>query len=720
MKFRLILPGALALASGVVAGAGWTANNGGLPGATAGVIALTVDPSAPSALYAVTSSGGLFKSTDAAGSWNPVNGIGGVSSLVVDPQTSSTVYAVSRGRLVKSTDGGTSWNRASASSAVDNVFKLAIDPLTPSTFYALSYGHIFKSTNSGADWREVYTFVTPNSAGSLAIDPVTPSTLYASAANADILKSTDGGENWAVIKKGLPQTVFAVGAIPLAIDPVTPSTLYAGSFAAAQVPGPGFDAGAGSISRSTDGGITWSVIRSGIPSDAFVRSVALDPTTPAIVYAAYTNSSGSGILQSTNGGQSWNVVNAGLPSNFRGALVALSPTSSSAVYAAFGDFIAGTGGVFRSTDGATSWSAANAGLDYFDLHVLAIDPAHPASLYTGEAGGLFKSDDAGASWRILNTFQIAAPPFPPGFGAGVGVVRSVLIDLLNPNVLYVETTRAGGCVFTDKDVFKSTDGGASFSDGISPPQSGCILGGFSAVSTLMAMDPVDPNTLYLGETEDEDGAYALLKSTDGGQNWRSIWDYGTPTPLQSDLNALAIDPVHPTTLYAAVGDASFYITPGSTGTGVFKSTDGGATWDITGLKDTAVTVLAIDPSDPSILYAGTQGIYTEPRGFRGLFKSTDSGATWVAVNNGLTELSGIGGTITAVVVAPNRSNTVYIGTSGGGVYKSVDGGANWSPFNDGLISRDIRALAVSPGALNTLFAATASGVFSILDDTSNP
>jgi hypothetical protein len=336
---------------------------------------------------------------------------------------------------------------------------------------------------------------------------------------------------------------------------------------------------------------------------------------------------------------------------------------------------------------------------------------------------LFNSDDEGVSWRVLHTFQISAQPFPPGvppppFGAGVGVVRSVLIDFLKPNVLYVETTRAGGCAFTDKDVFKSADGGASFSDSISPPQSGCILGGFSAVTTLMAMDPVDPNTLYLGETEDEDGAYALLKSTDGGQNWKSIWDYGSS--LQSDLNALAIDPVHPTTLYAGVGDAGFYITPGSAGTGVFRSTDGGATWDITGLKDTAVTVLAIDPSDPSILYAGTQGIYKEPRGFQGLFKSTDSGATWVAVNNGLTELSGIGATITAVVIAPNNSSILYIGTSGSGVYKSVDGGANWSPFNDGLISRDIRALAVSPGAPNTLFAATASGVFSIIDDTSNP
>jgi photosystem II stability/assembly factor-like uncharacterized protein len=398
----------------------------------------------------------------------------------------------------------------------------------------------------------------------------------------------------------------------------------------------------------------------------------------------------------------------------------VGPKPSPAIYAAFGDFVTGIGGVFKSTDGAASWNPANAGLHYFDLHVLAIDPLHTASLYTGGASGLFKSDDAGANWRLLGTFQIAVQPVPPlpPFGAGVGVIRSLLIDFFNPNVLYVETTRAGGCAFSDKLVFKSADGGASFSDSISPPLSGCDLGAYAAVTpALMAMDPVDPNTLYLGETEDEDGLYALLKSTDGGASWNSIWNNGGPSPLQSDLNALAIDPVHPTTLYAGVGDAG-YVTPGSTGTGVFKSTDSGATWNITGLKDTAVTVLAIDPSDTNTLYAATQGIYTDPKGFRGLFKTTDSGATWLASSNGLNALGGIGATVTAVAIAPN--STVYVGTSGGGVYKSVDGGANWSQFNDGLTNRDIRALAVSPGAPNTLYAATAGGVFSVNDGTLQP
>ena len=323
----------------------------------------------------------------------------------------------------------------------------------------------------------------------------------------------------------------------------------------------------------------------------------------------------------------------------------------------------------------------------------------------------------------LHSFQIAGQSFPPGvpgppFGAGAAIVHSLLIDFINPNVLYVETTRAGGCVFNDKVVFKSTDAGASWDDSISPPDSGCVLGGYAAFATVMAMAPLDSKTLYLGETEDEDGFYSLLKSSDGGAHWASIWNYNNG--LQSDLNVVAVNPGDPATLYAGVGDAGYFTAPGSTGTGVIKSTDGGTTWNATGLKDTAATLLVIDPADPGILYAGTQGIYTEPKGFRGLFKSIDGGASWLPVNNGLTGLADIGATITALVIAPNHSNVLYAGTSRDGVYKRVDGAATWVKFNDGLTSVEIRALAVSPNSPNMLYAATSDGIFRLIDETPVP
>jgi photosystem II stability/assembly factor-like uncharacterized protein len=696
------------LTLGPLFGAGWTPINAGLPSSFFGITALTVDPSAPSTLYATTPGGSLFKSTDAAASWKAVGGVVGLSFLAIDPTNSSTIYAATQHGIVKSTDGGEKWNAAKRNPA-NNCFMLVIDPVTPTTVYGLSYGQIFKTIDGGETWNQIHA--STNSAGSLVIDPTTPSTMYASVNNADIIKSTDGGENWVTIKTGLSFSPFSTSALPLVIDPRAPSTLYAGSFAASSVstsPGvPPIDFGTGSISKSADGGQTWTTVRTGIPSEAFVRSLALDPASPSTIYAAYSSADAGGILKSADGGQSWTVIDTGA---FPNAWIAVDPETPSILYAAYADLSAGSGTISKSTDAGSSWTSSNEGLAYPDLHVLAIDPVSPATVYTAGAGGVFKSDDAGGNWINLAAFRFSS------LIPSAATVRSVLIDSKRPNILYAETLRVNGCVFNDKTVFKSTDGGATWSDDISPPDSGCILGGYQAYSTLMAMDPVDPEILYLGETEDEDGIYALLKSIDGGASWTSIWNY--TNALQSGLNTLAIDPVTPTTLYAGVGDAGFNVTPGSIGTGVFKSTDGGVSWSVTALNGAAVTALTIDPTDPSILYAVTQGIYTKPSGFRGLFKSTDGGASWVAINCGLTSLARIGATITSVVIVPNDSNIVYAATSGDGIYRSVDGGGNWVRFNDGLTNLNIRALAIVPGTPTTLYAATAGGVFAAVDDAS--
>jgi len=272
------------LTSGSTWGASWRPINTGLPSAVAGAGGLAIDPATPSTLYSWTIGGALFQSTDGAGTWKTISGVAAVYWLVVDPKNSSTIYAGASGRLVKSTNGGASW--AGVNTDGGSVNSLVIDPQDSNTLYAVSNGRILKSTNGGSNWNAANTTLPApeNSQPSfLTVDPVTPSTLYAVGGRGDIFKTTNGAGSWVAIKTNPFSGGFAESVLSLAVNPVTPSTIYAGSFAAATA----FDAGQGSISRSTDGGQTWNAIRAGIPTDAFVRSLAIDPASPSNVYAAY-------------------------------------------------------------------------------------------------------------------------------------------------------------------------------------------------------------------------------------------------------------------------------------------------------------------------------------------------------------------------------------------------------------------------------------------------
>ena len=85
--------------------------------------------------------------------------------------------------------------------------------------------------------------------------------------------------------------------------------------------------------------------------------------------------------------------------------------------------------------------------------------------------------------------------------------------------------------------------------------------------------------------------------------------------------------------------------------------------------------LAIDPSNPSTLYAGTD--------YAGVFKSTNGGGTWNPINSGLSD-----GYVNALAIDPGNSNIVYAGTLLGGVFKSTNGGDTWNPINSGMTSTD--------------------------------
>jgi hypothetical protein len=166
------------------------------------------------------------------------------------------------------------------------------------------------------------------------------------------------------------------------------------------------------------------------------------------------------------------------------------------------------------------------------------------------------------------------------------------------------------------------------------------------VSTL-AIDPYTPSTIYAGT------AGGVLKSTDAGASWAAV-NMGLPLADGLDVSVLAIDPTAPSILYAGIrcGLDCFRI--------IFKSTDGAATWNqlVTGLEDAGtvfVNAVAIDPLTPSTLY-----VSIEDR-FRGVIKSVDAGSTWAALNTGLPDNANV----TSLVIDPTTPTTLYAGTDSG-------------------------------------------------------
>jgi hypothetical protein len=245
-------------------------------------------------------------------------------------------------------------------------------------------------------------------------------------------------------------------------------------------------------------------------------------------------------------------------------------------------------------------------------------------------------------------------------------VNQLVIDGLNPQVLYAAT---------QDGVYKSIDSAETWVR----LDLGTGLG--SAETLALAIDPMSPNILYAGT-----GIHGLLKSTNGGADW---------TPMNNGLNwrhvqSLAIDPTDPSTLYA---EAS----------GLYKTTNGGVSWDRSGLERGG-DVLAIDPSDSKTLYAS---------GPDGLLKSTDAGITWTTLNLGVENFE-----IRALAI--NRSDTKVVYAGGfTGVLRSADAGRTWIPFSIDSIPRSVQVL-VSEHMTNTIHAGTGSGSLYSLQLDSSP
>jgi photosystem II stability/assembly factor-like uncharacterized protein len=598
---------------------------------------------------------------------------------------------------------------------------VAVDAVSGTIYIGTFGGGVLKSVDDGATFTAANTGLGSLALTSLAMDPANPNNLLAGTGGNGIFRSVNGGATWTATSETATLPVF------IAIDPLNPQLCYAGYGVGS----------ANSITRSNDGGVTWTKSDTGIPATT-VWSIALDPNNSGVLYAGTGN---AGAYKSTDFGATWIALKIE-PVVWA---VAVDPNDSSVVYAGVNG-----NGVYKSTDSGATFSRVGSP-DIGVVLAIAVDPTDSRHVYGGTvSGGVALSKDGGATWKktsvregivlsltikddgdvyagtsfdgVLTSRREFGPServqalgrndkqFREIAGAELRAINSqnvysVTIDPRQPDHLILGTNDGG--------LLGTTDGGANWID--------VGAGLLSRAPRKAVYDPNTPGQLYCGSF---DGG-GLYSSADNGFNW-TRHRFGSPAIY---VWTTAVDPITGA-VYAGTkgeglwrskdGAATFTridgtsipqvrnvafdpSTPGkifvaSIG-GIWRSIDDGAHFSKVSAPPTLT--LSVDPSNPSVIYAGTQSA--------GVLKSVDGGATFVASNSGLTNLrmsrSG------AVAIDPTNASVLYAGTETGGVFKSQDAGATWRAINDGLTERAAFGLAMDMSQPNVLYVGGPAGVF---------
>ena len=327
---------------------------------------IAFDPVDPNIIWVGSPVGGLWKSSDGGNNWTTNTDnlpVMGVSHIAIDPNNTQIMYIVTGDAMasdtysigvLKSTDGGTTWNTTGLSFSVDQqqtVNKIIIHPDYSDSLYAVTNSNIRISADGGNNWQIVGTIGRWRD---IEFKPDNPSVLYAakqSSGNSQIFRSTDGGASWANISSGMLSSRYR----PLiAVTPENPNVIYA-LFSAA-------DYGYHGLYKSTDAGDSW----------------VLQSNTPNIL-GRETDGNGTG-------GQSWYDLSLGV-----------APNNENLVY---------VGGInlWRSDDGGVNWdvdgssgNSNNYSYMHVDQHALEFSP-HTNIAYAGNDGGLYKFMSNLNSW----------------------------------------------------------------------------------------------------------------------------------------------------------------------------------------------------------------------------------------------------------------------------------------------------------------------------------
>jgi photosystem II stability/assembly factor-like uncharacterized protein len=669
----------------------------------------------PATFYFGSTGGGVWKTTDAGTSWEPISDrdftTGSVGAIAVAPSDPNVLYVGTgesqiRGNVAagdgvyRSTDAGRSWINVGLRET-RHISRVAVHPRNPDTVYVAALGHawgpnpergVYRSRDGGKSWRQVLFVDSRTGAADLAMDPANPRILYAAFWQAyrapwsiesggpasGLYRSTDGGDSWTKLAGGLPAGI--VGRIGVAVSAARPGRVWAI-----------VEAAEGGLFRSDDGGDQWERVSSAhqLRQRAWYYSwVYADPRHADTVYLPNVE-----LNKSIDGGHTFTTVGPPFGDNHD---LWIDPDDSDRM------ILGNDGGARVSWNGGRTWSSED-NQPTAQIYRVATDQRAPYWLYGAQQ----------------DKTTIALPSAVPGPGIGAGDWHPVgggecgwvAPDPRDPQVVYAggyggEITRYDHRTRQAREITawpQQIDGQATRD----------LRYRFNWTAPILVSRHA-PHYLY-------HAAQVLLRSADGGETWQEVspdltrndrqkqgfsggpigWEI-TGVEVYDTIFALAESPHDAATIWAGSDDGLVHLTR-----------DGGKSWrNVTprGLPEwIQINSLEASPHDPASAYLAAT-LYKREDRRPYLYKTSDYGRSWSRITAGIPA-----GAFTRVVREdPVRRGLLYAGTESG-LYVSLDDGASWQRFQLNLPVVPITDLEVKG---RDLVVATQGRSFWILDDLS--
>ena len=677
-----------------------------------------VNPNNSSEYYVGVASGNLWKTKNNGITWKPIfdkYGSYSIGVVELDPNNANIIWvgtgennhqrALGYGDGVyKSVDGGESFKNMGLKES-RQIGGIVIDPRNSDHVLVACEGSVwgpggdrglYKSKDGGENWNKVLEISENTGVNNIKIDPSNPNIMYATTEQrrrhhygkinggpeSSVYKSTDGGENWNKIKKGLP-TVH-IGGMGIDVSPVDPNIVYLIVEAAE---------GKGGFYRSTNKGESWKRMSDHHSSGQYYNEITCDPVDVNKVYSVETYTHFT-----EDAGKTWKKLGNN-KKHVDDHAIWIDPNNTDHL------LVGSDGGIYETYDHGENWDFKE-NLPITQFYRLAVDDAKP---FYNVYGGTQDNNSTGGPSQNTSSRGVTNDEWIVTLG-GDGFWQA--IDPEDPNIVYSEY-QYGNMFRYDKSKGEKVS--------IKPIERKGEDSYKWNWNTPLFISPNDNKTLYAA-------ANKVFKSTDRGNSWEVISEDLTAQKDRDELKIMdkywSIDAVRKhvsTSLWGTIVSLDEsrvkkgLIYAGSDDGVISVTEDDGENWRKTTAEDlgvpkyTYISDLHADKFDENTVYVTFDNRKMDD--FKPyIFKSTNKGKTWTSISSTLPKNH----TVHSIQQDHKEAKLLFIGTEFG-VFTSMNGGEEWIQLKSGIPTIAVRDLAIQERE-NDLVIATFGRGFYILDD----